>query len=160
MIDLIVFGVLTIAALLLSYMLFMLRDVLHAALALASLFFFNSLFFLLMDQPLLAVIQLFIMVGGIATFLFVGVGSIAYSKFRHARKNVLFVIWAALFTVLAASLSGVGFITEAPATFGAGNISSSLQSSAALFYVMALAMFGISLGAILLLKKTRRGDKG
>lgn len=160
MIDLIVFAILTISILLLSILVFALKDVLHAAVALASLFLFNSLFFLLINQPLLAVVQLFIMVGGIATFLFVGVGSAAYSRFLHTRKFVLVVIWAALFAVLASALNGVSFTSTLPqTTFWADSIASSLQSSAALFYIMALAMFGVSLSAIILLKKTKRGAK-
>ncbi|MCW6160159.1 MAG: hypothetical protein LVQ95_03680 [Candidatus Micrarchaeales archaeon] len=160
MIDLIVFTVLTISVLVLSALIFALKDVLHAAIALASLFLFNSLFFLLINQPLLAVVQLFIMVGGIATFLFVGVGSAAYSKFWHTKKVVLVMLWAALFVALASSLNGVSFTAElTPTTFWSSNIASSLQSSAALFYVMALAMFGVSLGAIILLKKTKRNVK-
>ncbi len=160
MIDLIVFAVLTISMLTLSALIFELKDVLHAAVALALLFLFNSLFFLLVNQPLLAVVQLFIMVGGIATFLFVGVGSAAYSKFGHTRKLVLVVLWAALFVVLVSALNGVRFTSELPsATFWSSNIASSLQSSAALFYVMALAMFGVSLGAIILLKKTKKSAK-
>lgn len=160
MIDLIVFAILTISILLLSILVFALKDVLHAAVALASLFLFNSLFFLLINQPLLAVVQLFIMVGGIATFLFVGVGSAAYSRFLHTRKFVLVVIWAALFAVLASALNGVSFTSTLPqTTFWADSIASSLQSSVALFYIMALAMFGVSLSAIILLKKTKRGAK-
>lgn len=156
MIGVILFAIVSIGAIVLSYLVFVLKDVLHAALALASLFFFNSLFFLLVGQPLLAVVQLFIMVGGIATFLFVGVGSIAYSRFRHTRMVTLVIIWAALFLTLTAALNGISFTAGQPSTFWAGNIASSLDSSAPLFYVMALAMFGVSLGAILLLKKTKR----
>ena len=49
------------------------KDIMHSSLALASLFFMNLLVFLMLQQPLLAVVQLFVLVGGISTYMIIGV---------------------------------------------------------------------------------------
>ncbi len=82
MIDLALFLIVSVIALAFSVLVFVFKDILHAAIALSGVFLMNSLFFIVLSQPLLAVVQLFIMVGGITTFLFVGVAAAPYSRFQ------------------------------------------------------------------------------
>ena len=88
----IMFIVLALAELLSISLIFVFKDILHSVLSLAMAFFINSLIFLMLEQPLLALLQLFVMVGGISTFLFVGVASVSLSRFGHANLLLLLVL--------------------------------------------------------------------
>ena len=95
----ILFIALALAELLSIALVFVFKDVLHSVLSLAMAFFVNSLMFLALDQPLLALLQLFVMVGGIATFLFVGVASVSISRFEHTNLLLLLILAAVFFMV-------------------------------------------------------------
>lgn len=138
---------------------FLFRDILHSALALSIVFLANSLAFLLVDQPLLAVIQLFIMIGGITTFLFVGVASATYSNFKYTRALVFLIAWAVLFIAFASQLDNIQLVQTQSNVFTPGNAAFSLQSSYGMFYLILLLTFGVSIGAILLLKKIGSATK-
>ena len=152
--DIMIFAAVSIIGVLFSALVFVFKDILHSAVALAVVFIMNSALFLLLQQPLLAIIQLFIMVGGITTFLFVGVASAQAAKFRFTRIATLAVLWAVFFVVIAYPLMGVQFQTsQQPSSFGVVGISQSLSGSSVLFYVILSLMFSVALGAVLLLKK-------
>ena len=154
MIDVIIFTISAIAALIAAAAMFMAKDILHSATALAAVFLINSMLFLLLGQPLLAVVQLFIMIGGIATFLFVGVASHTYSDFRPSNVQKLSIVWTVVFLMLLIPLNSVQMQQTQPNTFGFANIAYSLTVNPAIFYLMLLTMFGIALGAIMLLRRS------
>jgi NADH-quinone oxidoreductase subunit J len=153
MIDLALFLIVSVMGLVVSFLVFAVKDILHAALMLSAVFFVNSLFFFMLDQPLLAVVQLFIMIGGITTFLFVGVASVQYSKFKHTEVAGLAVLWTIVFVILVLPLNYVQITPFQSNLFGPDSIALSLGTSSMLFYLMLFTMFGVALGAILLLKK-------
>lgn len=134
-------------------LIFVFKDLLHSVLALAMAFFFNSLLFLLLNQILLALIQLFIMVGGISTYLFVGVASVSYSRFKHTSYTALAVLSVIFFALLTYRSLAVGFPTQQQNFLSNNLIRGYLSASVALLYMLAFALFGVALGSILLLKK-------
>lgn len=148
----IIFVAVALAALVSSILIFIFRDTLHAIIALTMLFLANSFLFLMLDQVLLAVIQLFIMIGGISTFLFVGAASSQLPRFRFTRVASLLALWAAVFAVIAYPVLGMGFSTNGSNVFANYGIASSVQSSIAVFYALAILVFGVGLGAVMLLK--------
>ena len=145
-------------SLLSALLVFAFRDILHSVLALTLLFLFNSLLFLVLDQPLLAVIQLFIMIGGISTFLFVGVATAELLKFKFTRWIGLTAIWMVLFAVLSYPIYRDAYTIPETSTnvFGAANISSSLSQYPGIFYAIMMLLFAISLGSIVVLKRAGR----
>jgi NADH-quinone oxidoreductase subunit J len=153
MIDLVIFALISIAVLAAPVLLFLFKDILHAVLALSALFFFNSLVFLLLGQPLLAVIQLFVMVGGVSTFLFVGAASGAYPNFKYNKLAVFVIIGIILFAVVVYPLNSVQFTGTGANQFNSQDIAFQLEASSPIFYLMALVMFSVCFGSVLLLKK-------
>lgn len=154
MIYLALFAIVSVVGVVLAALMFAFKDILHSALALSGVFLVNSLLFIALSQPLLAVIQLFIMIGGITTFLFVGVASATYSQFSYTRMILLAALSAIVFLVLTVPLLSTQFNGQQSDVFGVASIGTSLGISAGIFYLMLFLMFGVSLGAILLLKKT------
>ena len=153
MLYLALFAIVSAIGIISAALIFKFKDILYAGLCLASIFLVNSLLFILLNQPLLAVIQLFIMIGGITTFIFVGVASATYSEFKYTRMIGLLLLWIFVFAVMAAPLTFMQFDATQSNIFGADDIAGTLSSSAGLFYLMALLMFGVAIGATLLLKK-------
>ncbi len=153
MIDIAVFVIITAMAIVLSGLMLLFRNILYTVIALTGLFIANSLFFLLLGQPLLAVVQLFIMVGGISTFLFVGVASYNYSRFKFTRVGVLVIVWVVMTAVMLIPLPSMTFSSPSRAVFGSAAVTLSMGPSVALFYIMLIVMFGITLGSIILLKR-------
>ena len=152
--DIVIFAILSTLGILFSLLVFEFRDMLHAAVSLALLFLVNSLFFLLLGQPLLAIVQLFIMVGGITTFLFVGVASAQLGKFTRSKRLWFGILWIIIFAVLLYPLNAMQFYQpQSQASFGIINITNSLENSHIFFYMILALMFAVSLGAIVLLRK-------
>jgi NADH-quinone oxidoreductase subunit J len=154
MIYLALFAIVSVLGVILAALMFAFKDILHSAMALAGVFLVNSLLFIALNQPLLAVIQLFIMIGGITTFIFVGVASATYSHFKYTKLGWLGLLWLVFFIAIAFPLTKIQFNGQLSNIFGPSNVAISLGSSVGLFYIMLFVMFGVSLGAILLLKKT------
>jgi NADH-quinone oxidoreductase subunit J len=154
----VIFFIASFLALLSSVLVFFLKDMLYAVLALTMLFIFNSLLFLVLQQPLLAVIQIFIMVGGVSTFLFVGVASAELMQFRFTKLAGLLLLWVVVFAAIAYPMysKGVRISSTSINTFGTQEIAASLGQYYALYYVMMLLLFTVSIGAIVALK--RMGD--
>jgi NADH:ubiquinone oxidoreductase subunit 6 (subunit J) len=158
--------VLVITALIIiaSVLVFLLRDVLHVAVFLTIVFLLNSLLFLELQQTILALIQLFIMVGGVSIYLFVGVASASYSKFRYTNKIPLVVVSLALFSVMAYgaySNSPGGFsgsqINSTVNVYSSSQLVSSFSSSYTIvsLYTVVIMLSLLALGAILLLNKLK-----
>lgn len=133
------------------------RNILHIVLALSFLFIFNSVMFLMLGQPFLALIQLFIMVGGISTYIFVGVGSTSYSKFKNVNKVAFVIAYLAIFALFVYKLYGIGVSSKGENIVSGAMISGSLSSGIGLLYMFAVMLFGVGFGSILLMK--RLGEK-
>lgn len=140
-----------------ALLIFVFKDILHTVLALSALFVFNSAMFLVLNQPFLALLQLFIMVGGVSTYVFVGVASPSFSKFRNTNLGLFAVIYVALFLLLLSRLSQASpILTEQNALTGP-LIAQSLGQNAGMLYLIAIMLFGSGFGSIVLMKKL--GDK-
>lgn len=137
-------------------MIFILRGIMHVGVALSVLFFFNSLMFLAANQPLLAIIQLFVMIGGIATYLMIGVASIPLSKFKHARLPYIFMFAVAIFVVVMyPMLSGMSFSNVVQTQLTAATLESEQGGSIGIFYILTLLLFSTGLASIVLFKRIR-----
>ncbi|MDE1869168.1 MAG: hypothetical protein KGH60_04370 [Candidatus Micrarchaeota archaeon] len=148
-----IFFALAAIEIILIALIFVFKDVLHSVLALSMAFFFNSVLFLALGQPLLALIQLFIMVGGVSTYVFVGVASISFSNFRHTRFAALAGLSVAAFLILSYKMLSVQLPEAQANVFAINSIGPAISSNVALFYVILFMVFSVSLGSILLLKR-------
>ena len=155
-IDLLALAFIFVAAfeLLAVALIFAFRNMMHSALALALVFFANSLAFLVLGQPQLAIIQLLVLVGGVATYISVSVASSSYSKFKHVRIPALAVVAALLFAVMVFPLLrlGLGNIT----IVGVGpdiSMLSYMYGPVQYLYLIFALLVGTVLGSILLLKR-------
>ncbi len=151
--DFALFAMLSLLELASLALLFVLKDTMHAVLALTAAFSISALLFLVMEQPFLALLQLFIMVGGIATYLFVGVAAVEIPRSRHTNYAVLAVLALAFFAAIYYGASSANFLSAQGNVLSGQAIASSLSSSIALLYVMVFALFSIGIGTIVLLRK-------
>ncbi len=134
---------------------YLLKGVLHSTLALSAVFVLNSFAFLMLQQPLLAVIQLFIVIGGIATYLIVGTAAGQRTTFRHVRLPAFAAMFVLLSIVLDYSIYGTSFSSLPTNTFSAAGIAA-MFSSIGLLYIIVLMLFSVSIGSILLLKRFKK----
>ncbi|HUY70578.1 MAG TPA: hypothetical protein VMV00_03370 [Candidatus Baltobacteraceae bacterium] len=140
-----------------AMLVFTFRNVLHSVLALSLAFLFNSILFLAMQQTLLALIQLFIMVGGVSTYIFVGVSSSGLSKFRHTSLLVLGILAPLLIVAYATNLVYVtqGTSTQQNQVSGL-MIKSALGANIGVLYIITFVLFATGLSSIILLKSMGR----
>lgn len=139
-------------------MIFVLRNVLHVAVALSLVFAINSLVFLLMGQPILAVIQLLVMIGGVSTYLFVGVASIGYSRFKHTNRPALAIIAIVIFSTItygAYSSNAFSAQSAAPNQYSFSSIADSFGSMSVVLalYSIAIMLFALAFGAVPVLNR-------
>jgi NADH-quinone oxidoreductase subunit J len=152
------FIILALLEILSAILMFLFKDILHAVLALSALFVVNSAIFLVVNQPFLALLQLFIMVGGVSTYIFVGVSSGSYSKFRNTNYTVLAIIYVVMFLLFSIKLLQMQvqpIVTEQNALTGS-LIMQSLGQNVGLLYLLAILLFGAGFGSIVLMKKLER----
>lgn len=148
-----VFMVLALLEVLFATMIFIFKDLLHVVLAFALAFLFNSALFFLLGQPFLALLQLFIMVGGVSTYLFVGVGSTSFSKFKYTNYTYLAVTYLAVFFTFIFRMQNVLPIFPEQNALSIQLIAQTFSSNLGLLYVMAAMLFGIGLSSIVIMKK-------
>ena len=153
---------LILAALMLAAasLIFVLKDVLHIAVALSAVFLINSLIFLIMGQPILAVIQLLVMIGGVSTYLFVGVASAGYSKFKYTNRPLLALVAVIIFAALGYGAYASNTIAPQQSTvnfYSFGAIASTFGSTYTILalYSVAIMMFALAFGAIPLLNRLK-----
>lgn len=151
-IDTIAFAIIAIIEILAAYSMFFFKNLMHSAIALSGVFAITSLVFAFLAQPLLALLQIFIMVGGISVYIFVGVAAPGLAKFKHARVTVLVPLSIIMFAVLAYPLLSLGFSVPSANGLSKAGIQSSFTSGVPIFYIIMLLLFAVSLGAILLIK--------
>ncbi|MDE1833073.1 MAG: hypothetical protein KGH58_01505 [Candidatus Micrarchaeota archaeon] len=141
-----------------AVLIFTFRNVLHSVLALSLTFLFNSILFLALQQTLLSLIQLFIMVGGVSTYIFVGVANSGLSRFRHTSLLALGIMAPILIVAYATNLMfvGQGTVTQENQVSGL-MIKSALASNIGVLYVIAFALFATGISSIVLLKSLGKG---
>jgi NADH:ubiquinone oxidoreductase subunit 6 (subunit J) len=130
---------------------FLSRSLLHSVLALTAAFIGSALVFFYLGQSFIALLQLFVFVGGLSTYLIVAVageeapGSLSVMRF----VPMLIVIVLGLSTLLlSANLtstpSGNNFETSA---------ASALASYSPVLFILALLLFSTVLGSIMIMKR-------
>lgn len=130
---------------------FVQRRLLHAVIALAVVAAVSALIFLYLGQPLVALLQLLIFVGGLSTYLMVAVA--AEEKRVSLRGTVVFT---ASFVLIAAVFIAVIYALPAQAQSGASFVA---LAGAALpqYYGIILAtlflLFAVAMASVLVIKK-------
>ena len=135
---------------------FALKDLLHIGIMLAAIFLLNSLMFLILGQPLMAIIQLFILIGGITTYFVIGVASTSYSKFPHTNAAKLAAVSIILFAAIAYPMHALQFSQGSPGAVTGSGISNSISAYLPLFYMLAIMLFAAAFGSIILFKRIGR----
>lgn len=141
------------AELLSILLIFIFKDIVHSVLALATNFFINSLLFLMLDQPLLALIQLFIMVGGISTYLFVGIAPAGFSRFKRTSYILLLILSIAFFTACFYRVTSISFPVQQQNLLSGQALTTYLTSGIGQLYIITFVLFGVALGSIVILRK-------
>ena len=149
----VLFAMLSLFELASLILLFVLKETMHAVLSLTVAFSISALLFLAMAQPFLALMQLFIMVGGIATYLFVGVAAVDIQRSRHTNYAVIALLTLAFFAATFYGASRANFASAQGNILSAQTISSGLSANMALLFFIVFMLFGIGIGAMLLLRK-------
>lgn len=132
------------------------KSLFKSAISLAILFVAVGGFILLTGQTLITLFQLFILVGGLSTYLIVAVASERESTFRHVDMRVfaaVFIVFGALmvYAIVANTQGGT------PTTPGAlVEVAASINSYYGLMGAIVFLMFALGIGSIMLIKKVVR----
>jgi NADH:ubiquinone oxidoreductase subunit 6 (subunit J) len=134
-------------------LIFYFKDILHMVLALSVVFVLNSAMFMVLSQPILALLQLFIMVGGVATYVFVGVASSGYSKFKNTNYLALIILSVVITALFSIKTLQIGTIISEQNIVSGPLIAQSLTANLGMIYLLAIMLFGTGIGSIILVKK-------
>jgi NADH:ubiquinone oxidoreductase subunit 6 (subunit J) len=135
------------------------REMSHAMLGFLLVTVSAAGFLAVLGLPLLALLQLFIMVGGVSTYLFVGVSSENLSRFRHTSLPILVVVAIAIAAAPIYRISMLQSLGGQSNQLGPGLISAAVGGNIALFYMLAILLFGIGIGSIAVIKSLRAGAR-
>ncbi len=130
---------------------FISRRLIHSVIALTIAFLGSALAFLLMGQAFIALLQLFIFVGGLSTYLIVAVASEDAGFSIDMRRFLLLLVLVAigLLPVLTFRLPGP---SSAPADFTAA-AGTALSYYYPLLLAMVILLFSSVMGSILVIKR-------
>jgi hypothetical protein len=95
------------------------------------------------------------MVGGVATYAFVGVASAGYSKFRHTNRMIFMAAYVALFILLAYSVLRPNQPESGQPALPTISLTQALGQNIALLYLIAIVLFGVAFGSIIMMKKLK-----
>lgn len=153
MLPYLLFIVLSSAALASAAMVFASKEMLHVMVAFAAFSIVISLVLAYLNLPLLALLQLFIMVGGVSTYMFVGVASENLSRFRYVRVPLVAGLAVLMFAATAyrLALSGTDFNGSNAVT--PLLVGTSLSGSLPIFYMIAALLLFSGIGSIILMRK-------
>lgn len=136
--------------------LFASKRLLHAVLALTIAFMSSALLFLYLGETFIALLQLFVFVGGLSTYLVVAVAA------ESARGKFEFYIFIPLAVIFAIGLSGIavssGLSSQEP-LMPASFISASIAALTTYYPVLGmllLLLFSAVIGSILIIRKSVR----
>ena len=133
------------------------KSLFKSAIALAIVFISVGGFIMLTGQTLITLFQLFILVGGLSTYLIVAVASERESVFRHVDMRVfavVFVIFGALMAYAVATNTPSSAAQATPG--GLAEVAASINSYYALMGAIVFLMFALGIGSIMLIKKVVR----
>lgn len=132
--------------------LFLFRRLLHAVLALTLAFVGSALVFLYLHQPFVALLQLFVFVGGLSTYLVVAVAA------EETKGKSYLIEYIAMLAILGFWFAGVLAISTGLNTVSAGKnftalLGPALESYYPILFVLALLLFATVIGSILIMKR-------
>lgn len=131
--------------------LFLSKRLLHSVIGLTIAFMGSAMFFIYLGQDLIALLQLFIFVGGLSTYLIVAV---AAEESVASTKLLNFIILAAVLTIgLSEVLIGPSAGIQLQENSFTALVSSSLTAYYPMLFVLAMLLFGTVIGSILVIKK-------
>jgi NADH:ubiquinone oxidoreductase subunit 6 (subunit J) len=135
---------------------FISKSLLHSVISLTLAFIVNSALFLVMGQPFLAIIQLFIFVGGISTYALVGVASSSFSKFPHTNKAAFVAVFVIFLAVISYPLLTANISSSGTSAFTPLQVKIGITNYMGLFYLITAMLFGVAISAIILFKSLGR----
>lgn len=149
--DFILFCAVALAMVAGAVMVFLRRSVLNAVLYLTVVFGGSAMIFLLLGQTLIAILQLFIFVGGFSAYLIVTVAMerrpASYLNVRLFAALAILAV-AGLYLLTSGILSGTGMVgTMMDASFQGA------LANYPLIFVIVLLLFSVLIGSIIVLKK-------
>ena len=130
------------------------KKIMHAVLALTGAFTGSALFFMLMGQELVALLQLFLLVGGLSTYLIVAIST---EEVRVSVKNftslvvTAVILYGAMAILLPRFLQGS--LQSNNFSYVAGQ---AFESQYAILYFIVALLFAATLGSILMLRRHGR----
>lgn len=130
------------------------RSLFKAAIALAIVFVAVSGLIFLTSQTMVTLLQLFVLVGGLSTYLIVAVASERQATFRHVDIGVLAVVFVALGAVmLYATVNATQSTSVQTAPMIAPEIVAAIDANIALLGAVVFLMFALAIGSIMLIKR-------
>ncbi|MGC8694467.1 MAG: NADH-quinone oxidoreductase subunit J [Candidatus Micrarchaeia archaeon] len=149
----VLFALLAVIDIILALSIFITKKTFHSVIFLIGIFIINSLFFMMLSQPLLALLQLIILVGGISVFMIVSVATESYKQIKIS--NVYKVVALSIFIIIALSTIILqGFQTSTTVETNSINstyIEAELSGNIFAIYLLVLFVFLIALGSALML---------
>jgi NADH:ubiquinone oxidoreductase subunit 6 (subunit J) len=159
MLAILVLGVSVIVAVVAALSVFRAKEMSHAMVGFLFVSVSTAALLALLGLPLLALLQLFIMVGGVSTYLFVGVSSENLSRFRHTSFPVLFILAICLAVVPVYKVLAAGTASPVTGALGSATIAAGISGNLALFYMLGVLLFGIGIASIVMMRSFRKGGR-
>ncbi len=151
-----VFLALAAFAVISSISIFMQKKLIHAVLSLSFAFVASALIFFLLGQTLIAVLQMLVFVGGLSTYLIVAVATEEKgANLISIRRLLGLCVLLSIGLSAAIAFHSPSATASSPAGF-LGAASHAFANSYALFYVILLLLFSVSISGVLVLKKFTR----
>lgn len=157
MLSEIVFGVSAAVAIFAALFMFKAKEMTHAMTAFLVVATAGAAILAVLGLPLLALLQLFIMVGGVSTYLFVGVSSENLSRFKHTSISALAILVVALLAVPVYKIYSLASTANQGNVLSNSAIKASVAANLPLFYMIAILMFGIGIGSIIMMRTLKQG---
>lgn len=130
-----------------ALLLFVSRRLVHSVMLLAAAFAGSALFFFIMGEPFIALLQFFVFVGGFSTYLMVALA--AEERESPPPKNIYLILLAAVMGLGFYALMG-GIAPEAASGSGSGSIfmASAVAAFTDYFPLLYLAVLLLAAGAL------------
>ncbi len=152
MIEIISFAIVSFIMLLSSIMIFYQRSIMRAVILLTISFGSSSAIFFILNQNFVALLQLFIFVGGMSTYLIISVFS-EYKKINQVDFVKICIVAAVIFSAVFLSLIGITNNNTLQSTNMSTFFAYAFESYFPLIYLAIVMLFLTSIGSILIIRK-------
>ncbi len=152
MIEVISFAIVSFIILLSSIMIFYQKSIMRAVVLLTISFGSSSLIFFILNQNFIALLQLFIFVGGMSTYLIVAVSS-EYKKIKEIDFVKICIVAAVIFSAVFLSIVGVTSNNAVQSTNMSSYFAYTFENYFPLIYATIVMLFLTSMGSVLIIRK-------